>query len=111
MKDKWLVTLEIDTYDGNPAKWDWKAIFTGDDDIEIQFLKANTRVEYYPLVKVWKDEGDSVMNKEYLRAKVDLCLDQAEKDLQQEEIARAIKNLQRANSALTRIFNMEEDQE
>jgi hypothetical protein len=21
MKDKWLVTLEIDTYDGNPAKW------------------------------------------------------------------------------------------
>jgi hypothetical protein len=51
------------------------------------------------------------MNKEYLRAKVDLCLDQAEKDLQQEEIARAIKNLQRANSALTRIFNMEEDQE
>jgi hypothetical protein len=35
MKDKWLVTLEIDTYDGNPAKWDWDAIFTGDDDIEI----------------------------------------------------------------------------
>jgi hypothetical protein len=51
------------------------------------------------------------MNKEYLRAKADLCLDQAEKDLQQEEIARAIKNLQRANSALTRIFNMEEDEE
>jgi hypothetical protein len=51
------------------------------------------------------------MNKEYLRAKVDLCLDQAEKDLQQEEIARAIKNLQRANSALTRIFNMEEGEE
>ena len=23
MKDKWLVTLEIDTYDGNPKKWDW----------------------------------------------------------------------------------------
>ena len=50
------------------------------------------------------------MNKEYLEAKVDLCLDQAEKDLQQEEIARAIKNLQRANLALSRIFNLEEEE-
>ena len=50
------------------------------------------------------------MNKEYLEAKVDLCLNQAEKDLQQEEIARAIKNLERANSALARIFNLEEDE-
>ena len=49
------------------------------------------------------------MNREYLEAKVDLCLNQAEKDLQQEEIARAIKNLQRANLALSRIFNLEED--
>lgn len=48
------------------------------------------------------------MNREYLEAKVDLCLNQAEKDLQQEEIARAIKNLERANTALSRIFNMEE---
>ena len=48
------------------------------------------------------------MNKEYLEAKVDLCLNQAEKDLQEQEIARAIKNLERANSALSRIFNMEE---
>ena len=50
------------------------------------------------------------MNKEYLRAKVDLCLNQAEIDLQQQEIARAIKNLERANSALSRIFNLEEDE-
>ena len=50
------------------------------------------------------------MNKEYLEAKLHLCLDQAEKDLQQEEIARAIKNLQRANLALSRIFNLEEDE-
>ena len=48
------------------------------------------------------------MNKEYLRAKVDLCLKQAEIDLQQQEIARAIKNLERANTALARIFNLEE---
>ena len=50
------------------------------------------------------------MNEEYLKAKATLCLNQAEIDLQQEEIARAIKNLQRANSALSRIFNLEEDE-
>ena len=48
------------------------------------------------------------MNEEYLKAKFDLCINEAEKDLQQEEIARAIKNIERANSALARIFNMEE---
>lgn len=35
MKDKWLVTIEIDTYDGDPRLWNWDAIFTGDDDITI----------------------------------------------------------------------------
>jgi hypothetical protein len=50
------------------------------------------------------------MNEEYLRAKADLCLNQAAIDLQQEEIARAIKNLERVNSALSRIFNLEEDE-
>ena len=49
------------------------------------------------------------MNEEYLKAKVDLCLNQAEEDLKQQEIARAIKNLQRANLALSRIFNLEEE--
>ena len=51
------------------------------------------------------------MNREYLRAKVDLCLNQAEIDIQQQEIARAIKNLERANNALSRIFNLEEEGE
>ena len=51
---------------------------------------------------------ERVMNEEYLKAKVDLCLNQAEIDIQQQEIARAIKNLQRANLALSRIFNLEE---
>lgn len=51
------------------------------------------------------------MNEEYLKAKATLCLNQAEIDLQQEEIARAIKNLQRANLALSRIFNLEEEGE
>lgn len=51
------------------------------------------------------------MNEEYLHAKVKLCLDQAEIDIQQQEIARAIKNLERANTALSRIFNLEEEGE
>jgi len=49
------------------------------------------------------------MNEEYLKAKVDLCLNLAEEDLKQEEIARAIKNLERANSALSRLFGLEEE--
>ena len=51
------------------------------------------------------------MNKEYLEAKFDLCLNQAEVDLQQEEIARAIANLRRANSALSQLFGFEEEKE
>jgi hypothetical protein len=51
------------------------------------------------------------MNEEYLKAKANLCLNQAEIDLQQEEIARAIKNLERANSALSRLFGIEEEAE
>ena len=50
------------------------------------------------------------MNEEYLSAKANLCLNQAVEDLKQEEIAKAIKNLERANSALSRIFNLEEDE-
>ena len=50
------------------------------------------------------------MNKEYLEAKVDLCLNQAEADLKQQEIARAIANLRRANSALTQLFGFEEEE-
>lgn len=50
------------------------------------------------------------MNAEYLQAKFDLCINQAEKDLKEEEIARAIKNLQRANSALSQLFGFEEEE-
>jgi len=51
------------------------------------------------------------MNKEYLKAKFDLCINQAEKNLKEEEIAEAIKNLERANSALSRLFGLEEGDE
>jgi hypothetical protein len=50
------------------------------------------------------------MNEEYLKAKVDLCLNQAAIDLQQEEIARSIANLRRANSALSQLFGFEEEE-
>jgi hypothetical protein len=35
MKDKYLVTLEIDTYDGDPKEWDWEKLSTGSDVIKI----------------------------------------------------------------------------
>ena len=64
----------------------------------------STRVEYYQLAR------ERVMNREYLEAKFDLCINEAEKDLQQEEIARAIANLRRANSALSQLFGFEEEE-
>ena len=48
------------------------------------------------------------MNEEYLKAKADLCLKLAAEDLKEKDIAKAIRNLERANSALSRIFNVEE---
>jgi ribosomal protein RSM22 (predicted rRNA methylase) len=48
------------------------------------------------------------MNDEYLQAKFNLCINQAERDLQEQDIANAIKNLQRANSAMSRLFGIEE---
>jgi hypothetical protein len=69
------------------------------------------RGQRYSVVRiVFTNRGGEQVNKEYLEAKVDLCLNQAEIDIQQQEIARAIKNLERANSALSRIFNLEEDE-
>ena len=54
---------------------------------------------------------EQIMNDEYLQAKFNLCIDQAEKNIQEEDIANAIKNLQRANSAMSRLFGIEEDDE
>jgi outer membrane protein TolC len=55
-------------------------------------------------------KGSKQMNEEYLAAKANLCLNQAEIDLKQEEIAKAIKNLERANSALSRLFGLKEEE-
>lgn len=35
MKDKWLVTIEIDTYDGNPKNWNWDNLYIGEESIKI----------------------------------------------------------------------------
>jgi hypothetical protein len=48
------------------------------------------------------------MNEEYLQAKFNLCINEAEKNIKEEDIANAIKNLERANRAMARIFNLEE---
>ena len=66
---------------------------------------AISRVESYPLAR------EKVMNREYLEAKFDLCINQAEKDLQEQDIAQAIANLKRANSAMARLFGIEEEAE
>ena len=51
---------------------------------------------------------ERIMNEEYLAAKANLCLNQAVEDLKQEEIAKAIKNLERANLALYRLGLIQE---
>jgi hypothetical protein len=66
-------------------------------------LVVSSRVEYYR-------KRERVMNREYLEAKFDLCINQAEKDLKEEEIAGAIANLRRANSALSQLFGFEEEE-
>ena len=56
-------------------------------------------------------QREKTMNEEYLQAKFNLCIDQAEKNIQEQDVANAIKNLQRANSAMSRLFGLEEDDE
>lgn len=44
MKDKYLVTLEVDTYDGDPREWDWNRLSTGTDEIKIISSEFKGRV-------------------------------------------------------------------
>jgi hypothetical protein len=44
MKDKWLVTLEIDTYDGDPRLWDWQALLGHEDESKIISSEFKGRV-------------------------------------------------------------------
>jgi hypothetical protein len=40
MKDRYLVTIEVETYDGDPRAWDWQTLLGHEDKatvIETQF--------------------------------------------------------------------------
>mgnify|MGYP000222955935 CR=1 FL=1 len=45
---------------------------------------------------------------EYLFAKAELCYTLAQKQLEEMRIAEAIKNIERANRAIARIFNLDD---
>ena len=47
---------------------------------------------------------------EYLFAKAELCYTLAQKQLEEMRIAEAIKNIERANRAMARIFNLDEEE-
>jgi len=51
MKDKWTITLEIETYDGDPRWWDWSVFFGEEDKWKIVSSNFNGRV--------LKEEGES----------------------------------------------------
>jgi hypothetical protein len=35
MRDKWLVTIEIKTYDGDPRAWDWDSLLGHEDTAKV----------------------------------------------------------------------------
>lgn len=53
MKDKWLVTIEIDTYDGDPKNWNWDNLFIGEEDVKI------ISSEFKGVVRPLEKEGES----------------------------------------------------
>jgi hypothetical protein len=44
MKDRYLVTLEIETYDGDPKKWNWDNLYIGEENIKIVETQFKGRV-------------------------------------------------------------------
>jgi hypothetical protein len=53
-------------------------------------------------------EQVSEPTKEYLFAKAELCTKLARQQEERDEIAEAIRNIERANRAMARIFNLDE---
>jgi hypothetical protein len=45
MKDKWLVTMEVDTFDGDPKMWDW-ADLVGD---EVKIISSDFKGRVLPV--------------------------------------------------------------
>jgi hypothetical protein len=56
-----------------------------------------------------RSEVMSEPTKEYLFAKAELCTKLAKEQEGRSEIAEALRNMERANRAMARIFNMEEE--
>ena len=44
MKDKWLVTLEIETYDGDPRACDWSTLLGHEDKVKVIETQFKGRV-------------------------------------------------------------------
>ena len=44
MKDRWLVTIEIETYDGDPRAWDWGTILGYEDKVTVMSSDFKGRV-------------------------------------------------------------------
>ena len=44
MKDRYLVTLEIETYDGDPRSWNWDNLYIGEEDIKVISSEFKGRV-------------------------------------------------------------------
>jgi hypothetical protein len=66
-----------------------------------------------PYLLTTKKEGEKRMSeptKEYLFAKAELCTKIARQQEERAEIAEALRNIERANRAMARIFNLEEEE-
>lgn len=44
MKDRWLVTIEIETYDGDPRAWDWGTLLGYEDKVTVMSSDFKGRV-------------------------------------------------------------------
>jgi hypothetical protein len=44
MKGRYLVTLEIETYDGDPKSWNWDNLYIGEESIKIVETQFKGRV-------------------------------------------------------------------
>jgi hypothetical protein len=57
-----------------------------------------------------REKRMSEPTKEYLFAKAELCTKIARQQEERAEIAEALRNIERANRAMARIFNLEEEE-
>jgi hypothetical protein len=44
VKDKWLITIEIETYDGDPRYWDWAQLLGNEDTSKVISSEFKGRV-------------------------------------------------------------------